>query len=119
MKKIDGTVLASCNVFHEAHDHAIFFIDVDYDCRNVALAQSPVCLEPTLAANELVPGSVREISPCYGNGPLKSQLSNVVDDFPKHPPVAGPRVYDGDHVDRDLLHHRRRVGAGHATSRIF
>ena len=47
-------MVAASQIFDEAHDETVFFLDVEYDRRNFFLAEGDERLQAPLAAHEII-----------------------------------------------------------------
>jgi hypothetical protein len=85
-------MLASCTVFYEAHDEAIGFFGLNYDGRDLCLAELNECLDSTLATNKIIACRVcLAPSRTNRNRTLEPDVSDALDDFLKIAAISDSR----------------------------
>jgi hypothetical protein len=73
-EELYSAVLSPGEVLHEAHHQAVLTAGLDDDGRDLALAKLPEGLKATLAAHEIVPGTLRAALDAAEIGPMQAAL---------------------------------------------
>src|ERR1700730_2221717 len=81
VEQVDRAVLPAGKVFDQAHHHAVLCVSLHHQGRDLALAKHLVRLQPTLAADEIVPNTIRFSATGDRNRFLQTEFGNVRYDF--------------------------------------
>ena len=93
LQQVNRPMLAPCTIFDKAHDKAITFLSLNYNSRDLRLAELHECFDPSLSANEIIAcGVCIALSWADRDRTFEPDVGDTLHDFLKVTAVSGARI---------------------------